>query len=89
MAEELTPFDTKCDILAEFWIAYKNDDQYQDFMMYNDLGLPLAYVLSVGIVKETPKARGFVEETFDVLLEGMGLKDEGYTSLDDLIMLQD
>jgi hypothetical protein len=88
LAEELTPFDVKCDILAELWVTYKNDEQYEDFMSYNDLGLPLAYVLSTGIVKETTKAKGFVEETFDVLLEAMGIKDEGFTCLEDIILLQ-
>ena len=89
MENELTTFESKCDILAEFWITYKNTDEYDDFVSYNDLGLPLAYLISMDIVAVTPKAQTFVEETFSVLLSALGMEDEGFQSLDDLIMLQE
>ena len=84
-----TKFKHKCDILADLWVAYKGDEEFEDFISYNDLGLPLAYAISTEIVEKTDKAKNFVNETFDVLLESLGLEDEGYTSLDDIIPLDE
>jgi hypothetical protein len=50
--------------LAELWIQYKNDDNFADFMQYNDLGMPLAYAISNGIIEVSKQATLFVEETF-------------------------
>lgn len=82
-----TPFSNRCEILGDLWIDYKGDPEFADFIQYNDLGLPLAYAISGGIVESTPIAEGFVNETFNLLLEALGVKDEGYDSLSDLIML--
>jgi hypothetical protein len=55
-------------------------------MRYNDLGLPLAYAISAGIVESSPLAEGFINETFDLFITSMGeITDEGYESLDDII----
>jgi hypothetical protein len=34
-------FDNKISILAELWMNYRDDEELQDFIEYNDLGLPL------------------------------------------------
>lgn len=80
-----TSFDAKCDILGELWVEYKNDVEFEDFIEYNDLGLPLAYALATEIVTKTPKAELFVNETFDLLLTGLELADEGFETLADLL----
>ena len=82
-----TDFETKCDILGELWLDYKGNPQFDDFISYNDLGLPLAFAIFTEIVLPTPKAQVFVEETFDLLLEALGKTDEGFDSLDDLLGL--
>jgi hypothetical protein len=86
-----TTFSNKCDILAELWLNYKDDEDFAEFVKYNDLGLPLAYVLATEIVEPTPKAEAFVNETFDLLLAGLSTEDteEGFSSLDDVILLGD
>ena len=84
-----TKFKAKCDILADLWVGYKGDPEFEDFIHYNDLGLPLAYSISTDIVEKTPKAKIFVEETFDVLLASLGLDDDGYTSLDEILGFED
>lgn len=81
-----TPFDTRCVILADFWLGYKNNPEFSDFIQYNDLGLPLAYALTTNIVKETDITERFINETFDLLLEAMGIQDDGFDSLDDLTL---
>jgi hypothetical protein len=82
-----TPFASRCDILGELWVAYKGDPEFEDFISYNDLGLPLAYAISTDIVKTSPKAEMFINETWEVLLSGLEIADEGYDSLDDILGL--
>lgn len=87
-----TPTNTKVDILADLWLNYRQDEEFADFIEYNDIGLPLAYAISNGIVEITPTAEGFINETFQLLLAGLGVglddEDVTYESLDDLLGLE-
>lgn len=76
-----TPIDKRCSILADLWITYRNDDNFQDFISYNDLGLPLAYAIDSEIVNLTPRAEQFINETFEVLLSALDMVDTGFDSL--------
>jgi len=80
-----TTFNDKCGILADLWMNYRADADFSDFIEYNDLGLPLAYLLSEKIVSGNKEANTFIDETFDLLLAALGLEDEGYDVLDDLL----
>jgi hypothetical protein len=80
-----TTFENKCVILADLWLNYRYDTQFSDFVEYNDLGLPLAYAINEGIVDTTDLATNFVNETFDLLLAGLGTDDTGFDSLDDVM----
>ena len=83
----MTEYQDKCNILSELWLEYKTDDNLSDFFNYNDLGLPLAYAISSGIVKSTDKAEKFISETFDILLATMAIEeDEGFVSLEDIFL---
>jgi hypothetical protein len=82
---EETTFENKCGILAELWIAERDDINLKDLFDYGDLGFPLAYCIANGIVEETDKARSFVEETFDLLISSYGLEDEGFEDYEDII----
>ncbi len=85
---DTTPMETKAEILADFWNTYKYDKQFADFFQYNDLGLPLAYAISTGMVSSTPHAELFIAETFDLLLEVLGISDDtGFETLDDIVIL--
>ena len=81
----MTTFENKCAILSDIWLNYRTDTQFVDFIEYNDLGLPLAYAISEGIVDSTDIASGFINETFDLLLAGLGIDDTGFEHLDDLM----
>lgn len=82
----MTSFENKCEILADVWITYRNDEEFQDFISYNDLGLPLAYAISNQIVSGNDKANRFVEEAFDLFLAGLGInEDKGYEFLDEVL----
>jgi hypothetical protein len=82
-----TPFSKKCEILGELWLAYRQDEELEDFIEYNDLGLPIAYAIANDIVKSTDMAKSFVEETFDLLIKSMQLEDTGWENLDELLSM--
>ena len=82
-------FNQKCEMLADLWNKYKTDKKFEDFFEYNDLGLPLAFAISNNIVEYTPVARTYINETFDLLCEALGLEtDDVFDSLDDMFELQ-
>lgn len=83
-----TSYENKLVILADLWLNYRQDEDFADFIEYNDLGLPLAYAISEGIVETSELASRFVEETFALLLEGLELfEDEEFETLDDLLAI--
>jgi hypothetical protein len=85
--EKITSFSKRCEILADLWLNYKNDEQFQDFIEYNDLGLPLAYSIDNNIIEASPRAEEFIDEAFMILLAGLDAEDTGFESLDDLLDL--
>jgi hypothetical protein len=82
-----TSYTDKCAILAEVWLNYRSDEEFQDFIEYNDLGLPIAYAIDNDIVKSTEMAQRFVEETFDLLLASLKVDDTGFDTLDALLFV--
>jgi hypothetical protein len=81
-----TTYENKCNILSEVWLGYRQDDQFQDFVEYNDLGLPLAYAIANRIVPSSDRAKAFVEETFALLLAGLGIEeDTGFETMEDIM----
>jgi hypothetical protein len=82
-----TSYTDKCSILAELWLNYRSDEEFQDFIEYNDLGLPLAYAIDNSIVKSTEMAQKFIEESYDIFLASMNIEDTGFDSLDELLSL--
>jgi hypothetical protein len=81
-----TDFATVCDILAQVWIEYKEEAEFADFIEYNDIGLPLAYCISEGIVSTAPLAEQYIMETWALLLSALDLEDTGqWSSLEDLL----
>jgi hypothetical protein len=84
-----TPYNIKYAILSDLWTQYKDDKEMADFFEYNDLGLPLAFMIEQKIVESTPVAQVYIEETFELLCESLGLdSDEEYESIDEMFELQ-
>jgi hypothetical protein len=84
-----TTLENKASILADLWIDYKNDDNFIDFFEYNDLGLPLAYALANGMIAKTTDVETLVGETFALLLAGLGIEDEGFEALDEILDIEE
>jgi hypothetical protein len=82
-----TSFENKINILSDLWLNYRDDEDFEDFITYNDIGLPIAFALSEGIVKGTEISDKFINETFDLLLTGLEMEDteEGYDTLEDIL----
>lgn len=81
----MTSFENKCNILADLWMDYRDDEEFKDFLEYNDLGLPIAYAISNKIVSSLPMAEKFIEETFDLFLASLEIEDTGFESLEDIL----
>lgn len=82
-----TDFSNKCKILGELWMDYRSEDEFEDFIEYNDLGLPLAFFIKENIVKPTPQAELYINETFDLFIMALEADpNENYESLEDLLV---
>ena len=84
-----TPYNIKYAILSDLWTNYKDDKEMADFFAYNDLGLPLAFMIEQKIVESTPVAQVYIEETFELLCESLGLDpDDEFESIEEMFELQ-
>jgi len=86
MDNKETSFDNKCEILSDLWMDHRNQEDFEDFIGYNDLGLPLAFLIDSELVTPSEMAKKMVEETFELLLAALEVKDTGFDSLDDLLV---
>lgn len=79
-------FFRKCEILGDLWLNYRQDEEFIDFIEYNDLGLPLAYAFANEIAKETELAERYINESYELLVEALGVSEtEEYESLDAML----
>jgi hypothetical protein len=81
-----TPFEKQCSILGDLWMQYRFDPQFSDFVSYNDMGLPMAFMVSEKLVTPTALAKSMIEETFQLLLVSLKIEDDDFESLDDLFL---
>lgn len=79
-------FTNKCAVLSDLWMTYRFDKQFEDFVSYNDIGLPLAFLVAEELVKPAPQAKAMVEETYSLLLAALDKEDGDFESLDDLML---
>lgn len=80
-----TTFDNKALILGQLWLYYKGDDEWSDFFAYNDLGLPLSFAYSEGIVNHTTTLEKYINETWDLFIEGVNVEDVGFETISDIL----
>lgn len=87
------PFEDKCMILGQFWNQFKDDEgEISDFIKSNDVGLPLAWFISLDVVKPLGMGEEFVNQTFSVFLDSMNLIESellGVDNLDSLLEIVD
>ena len=85
MDNSKTELDAMASILANLWLEYKTDEQFKDFIEYNDVGLPLSFLYAEGLVELKNASSNFIEETFDILLGTLGIEDMGFETLEELL----
>ena len=78
------PLKNKSTILGQLWIDFREDEMMSDFIEYNDIGMPMAYFLSEGLVTPTVLAEEYVNETWALFLEVLNLSDEDVEDVEDL-----
>jgi hypothetical protein len=67
------------------WLNHRDDEEFLDFVEYNDLGLPLSYAMTSSIVTKISIAgENLINETWDLLMSALELEDTGFESLDDV-----
>ena len=81
----MTDFSNICEILGDLYSNYKDDEQFQEFVEYNDLGLPLAYFAKDGLCNTTDEGTRYVMETWELFLDSLGTDDTGFTDLNSLL----
>ena len=82
----MNDFSSKCEILGDLWLNYRDDEAFIDFIEYNDIGLPLAYCISAGLAKAEPQGELYINETWDLLVEALGIDGEQFwDSLDHML----
>ena len=87
MAEGNT-MQNKITILAELWMNYRDDEELEDFIEYNDLGLPMAYLLMNEIVLPSEQSELYINETYDLLIAALAIPDKKWESLDEMLSIQ-
>jgi hypothetical protein len=82
----MTDFETQCEILSDLWLNYKDNVELADFIEYNDLGLPLAYLIHTDLARVTEDGVPYVEETFNLLCAALELDMEAeYLNLNEML----
>lgn len=76
---------TKAEILVQFTQDNFNDEVYEDFFDYNDLGIPMAIAVMQEMVILTDAGEELLEETWKELCLLFGANpDEEYENIDDV-----
>lgn len=78
----MTEFENICAILGDLWMNYRDTSSFDDFIQYNDLGLPLAYSISTNIVEPSIMSKAYIEETWLLFIEALGIEDTGFETLE-------
>ena len=77
----------KAEIIFEFINGYRNDESFEDFFSYNDLGVPMAVMIVNELVILTDKGLQVIDETWEELCTILNFADPeyDYQDLDELI----
>jgi hypothetical protein len=80
----VTDFRNVCEILGKLYSVYKDDEEFKDFIEFNDLGLPLAYFVSENLCEVADDGARYITETWALFLAGLNLEDTGFSDLDEV-----
>lgn len=70
-------FADKTGILGQLWIDFREDENFSVFMEYNDIGLPLSYVVAQGLVPGlTELGEDYIDETINMLFKLLEVSEQ-------------
>ena len=79
----MATFADKTGVLGQLWIEFREDEDFKEFVEYNDIGMPLGYFVAEGLVKETTDLGDtYILETFDMLIGLLKITEEEIDSLE-------
>lgn len=81
----MTDFSNICNILGKLFEDYKEDIGFREFIEFNDIGLPLAYLTNENLCNVTNDGEKYIAETWQLFLASLKLDDEGFESLDEVL----
>jgi len=68
-----TPFSSKCHVLGELWLLYREDaathDEWEQFFSWADIALPLAYMSWQELATIKTDAKTYVEDAWITFCE--------------------
>jgi hypothetical protein len=73
----MTDFGKVCNILGKLYSDFKEDEEFKDFIDFNDLGLPLAYFASERLCEVSDDGARYIMETWALFIAGLNLEDTG------------
>ena len=89
MSKGLTPFKIRCQILTDTWLNFKEDEDFREFFLVNDYGVPLAYLLNNGVIMTSSSIEDLINETWDEFMIHQETEDTGFNSFNHLFMLSE
>ena len=67
----------KTGLLGQLWIDYRDNEDFSVFMEYNDIGLPLSYVVAEGLVPSlTPVGEDYINETIEMFFKLLEITEQ-------------
>lgn len=85
-----TPFSKRCRVLSELYVAFRDEKDmqgFEDFWKYNNIGLPLAWLIDNDIVTEVSELGvSCITETYEMLVVSLGLDpDTEYSGFEQIM----
>ena len=77
--------ENKISILSELWMNFRDDSSFKDFIEYNDLGLPLAYIILNDLADMNDNTIMYIDETYDLFVAALDIEDKEWESLDEML----
>lgn len=81
-----TDFSNKVTILADFWVGYRDESDYSDFIEINDTGFPLAHLILHDYVSVTEKGEELINNLWIDFLEFVDIEDTGFEELGEILL---
>ena len=81
----MTEFTSICEILKEIRNLNTDEGLWDEFCQFNDIGVPLAYLVAEDLAIPTDAGIEMIMATWDLLMKGLETEDEGFKNLSELL----